>query len=521
MASKILILDENLVKKIAAGEVIERPASCVKELIENSIDADAKNITCIFKRNGVPLIKVIDDGIGMSPEDLKLCILPHSTSKIKTEKDLERIATLGFRGEALSSIKDVSILEITSRERGSAQGYYIKVLNGEIVAEYEVNCPQGTQVSVKNLFYNVPVKLRFLKSDRTEIKAIINTFLNYAIAYPEINFKLIHDDREIYDLKSAKLKERLEDLFSRDYIDKMVAINYEKDYLNIYGFIARPDTALTPYHAFFFVNRRPCYDLQIRKIILEIYQKEKEIPFFIFVNLPYEQVDVNIHPRKYEIRFKEENFVYREIRNAIKNALGLKFIFFERKEEVDTIPENPRIYQLHNTYILVETEKGFWLIDQHAAHERILYEKYLKTKIPVQRLIFPMVVELSPYEYQIYEMYKNELIDVGFSLCEFGKNTVRIEAVPSVLSEFNEKIFKSILNELSNSIKGSERLNELAKVLACKSAIQAGDELTYEEMKHLIEELMRTESPLFCPHGRPTIWMISLKDLDKKFKRIE
>ena len=520
---KIHILPQELVHRIAAGEVIERPASCVKELIENSIDACATKIECIVKENGLPFIRVIDNGEGMSQEDIKLAIESHTTSKLKTLNDLEQIRTLGFRGEALPSIKNVAQLEIVSRTQKEELGSYIKVINQKIVEEGKAPHHIGTTVTVRNLFYNLPARRKFIKSAHVEFRHIVNTFIPYTLAYPDKEFILIHDAERIFDLKPVRnLFDRIIKLFGEDFGFKLEEVSYENE-LKIYGFVSKPDAMDETPQEFIFINRRPCENNIVKRAIREAYKLPpvgRAPSFIIFIDLSPHAIDVNVHPRKHEVRLKEPEKVRKEIIHTIREQFGIKdFFFLHKKEITDSIPEELHITQIHNSYILLETKMGFWIIDQHAAHERILYEKILKYERGTKQLIFPVVMTLTPYEKRIYEEVKDALAQLGFDIQEFGKYEIRVLGIPALLEEFDHELFKSLLNELTEKGTIPDKFDELAKLIACKTAIKAGEKLTQEQMQNLIQELAKTDNPNACPHGRPTILRISLKELEKKFHR--
>lgn len=541
----IITLSDDLIAKISAGEVIERPASCVKELIENSIDASATKISCKVKANGVPFISISDNGIGMTEKEIKLALLPHTTSKIKNEEDLMRINTLGFRGEALPSIKKVSELEVLTKARGEEQGVYLRTKGDEISEIRPAARVEGTTITVRNLFFNVPVRRKFLKSTFTEFRNITNIVERLAIAHPEIAFSLFHNDENIFELETClpvgtegNLKERLIQLFGEAFETlvpfgsvgacppHLSGINPDATgKIKIRGYTSRPDNLLvTGYKEFIFVNKRPVKYNLIRKAIREGYgtvMKERFPSFVIFIDTQSDFIDANIHPRKEEVRFQNESLIYGEVLKAVRESLGMSLFEYERVgREVEFGAQLEKFWQFKETYIFASAQDGVVIIDQHAAHERIIYEKLLNIQVESQTLLFPLLITLTLTEYKIFEQYREIFKDLGFEIDDFGEKDIKIQSVPSTLKDFTEKTFKEMIFEVAESgkIKG-DRLKEVSKIIACKSATKKGNKLKEQEMQTLINQLFSCSEPYFCPHGRPTMIRITEQELTRRFER--
>jgi DNA mismatch repair protein MutL len=527
MRPQIIELPEEISSKIAAGEVVERPASCIKELVENAIDAKATKISCSVKGKGVELLRVVDNGFGMGKDEVEMALLPHTTSKLISEEDLFRIKTLGFRGEALPSIRKVAELEVLTRTEDESLGAYIKTKGDEIVEKRESARDVGTTITVRNLFYNLPARRKFLKSTRTELNNIIFNMYKLAIAYPEIGFSLTHDGKIIFEVSPENLKERLTHLFGREFFNTLRWIEFEKDNIKLFGYLSTPDTLSAGVREYIFVNKRPCKEKSIRRAIYEAYGvtlKDKFPSFFVFAELNEQLVDVNIHPRKDEVRFADEWKVRKILLAAIKKGLGIypTTPWTKKQQLVEQFGtlEGTDFWQLHNRYVLAQTEDGLIIIDQHAAHERIAYERLLRESVGSQTLLFPIVVSLNPLEYGIFKEFKDIWEKLGFEAEEFGEKTVRITAVPGIFTEFNDAKFKEMLAEAREIGRLREnRWSGICKAIACKLAVKAKEKLAPEEMKSLVKGLLSTDVPYFCPHGRPTIVRMSLEELARKFGR--
>lgn len=596
--SKIYILPENIAAKIAAGEVIQRPESVVKELLENSIDAGAENITLIIKNAGKSLIQVIDDGSGMSSEDAVLALKRHSTSKIKTIEDLDRLNTFGFRGEALYSIASVAKLEIKTRLVEEELGTFIVSEDGKIIEQSSIKCEKGTNIAVKNLFFNIPVRRKFLKSNASEFKHIYDTWLRTVLSNPNIRFRFIDDEKEIYDLPSQSLEKRIALLYSESLFNNLIQVNETVDGISVYGYIGSPDIVKKSKNdQFIFLNNRYIINKSISAAIFRAYEfliEKGDYPFILlFINLDPSRIDVNVHPSKLEVKFDDEQKVYGIIHNIVKRTLGAfdftpkislnsensdfnkiklssdrsgdteiiqknkisdlfsfsknadvikndtKFnindsfttellnSFYDTKstEIEDTIPKRI-VWQLHNKYILTPIKNGLMIIDQHVAHERILYERTLKcfeADLPLsQQLLFPETIEFSPPDFNLIIELKELLKKIGFDFKISGKNSIILNGVPQEVKLGKEKTtileILEAFREYSNILVREDKDN-LAKSYACKTAIKAGDVLSESEMLSLIDNLFACNVTNVCPHGRPIILKLTLDELDRRFGR--
>ncbi|KPK77076.1 MAG: hypothetical protein AMJ89_03090 [candidate division Zixibacteria bacterium SM23_73] len=623
MENKIIILPEDLVDKIAAGEVVERPASVVKELVENSIDSGAKNVSVEIKKGGIKFIRVTDDGSGMDEKNSELAFQRHGTSKIKSVDDLYRIKTLGFRGEALPSIASVSLLDMLTRTKESLSGTRIKIEGGVIKDKKEAGAPIGTSIIVREIFYNVPARRKFLKSVLTETRHIIDLLTRFAIAYPEISFKLTSDQRELFDFKTTdSLEQRVADVFGKNQMEKMVQIKietgteteteHEKPIVS--GFLGKPEIARSNRaELYLFVNRRPITSRTLYHAVQigfgELLPKGK-FPFaIVFIEIDPGLVDVNVHPTKSEVRFSDErgmhDLVYSKIKECLTSPEVMPIIepfekgvipseppvdkkirpdfeqpgmavpprvdrpapdrsstfesskteeelpqksFFKqdlvkheheapkvediKKEKVEPIKAEKRIeaggvnlWQLADTYILSQVKGNLMVLDQHAAHERILYEETMRNltqrSASSQQILFPTVLELSPKEFETLEEHKELIGKLGFGIKHFGGRSVLVTAVPSLIKNKSGELFlKEVLSELEEERKvEKDRVKAVAKSFACHGAVKAGDRLTPEEMSSLVHQLFATEEPYSCPHGRPTVVKISIDELNRKFGR--
>lgn len=617
MSSKIKILPENLANKIAAGEVVQRPESVVKELLENSIDAGATSIEVMIKRAGKVLIQVCDDGSGMEEEDCILCIQKHATSKILVYDDLEAIKTLGFRGEALSSIAAVSQFEIRSETIEQDLGTLIRVDEQGIIEKEKGSFNKGTCVTIKNLFYNTPARRNFLKTDATELRHIIDTFNKIALSRPEIAFKFFNEDELILSYNTGSLEDRISAVFADNMLDALIPVEEKTEYLSVHGYIGKPSMLKkSKGEQYIFFNNRFVLSKQINHAVFTAYEnvlEKGDYPFFVlFLQIDPARVDVNVHPSKLEIKFEKEKDVYNFVLTVIKKSLSthdlvpslefssatsekekLRFNAYSRTETSDfsdrpdikrnqsyvqtnfsdqdidlifsSIPETlnrgteqqldsgpfdsvesrelhhtpPRfesthvegttpvfIVQLHNKYILSQIKSGLMIIDQHAAHERILYEKALKrieTNLPFsQQLIFPITLQVDPATLALIKELNSFLTRLGFELKFFSMNTIIIEGVPDDVKKGSEEIIlRELLSEfvINQREKKLEQTDNIAKSYSCKTAIKSGDNLTDREMRTLIDQLFATSMPYVCPHGRPIVVKIALDEFDRRFGR--
>ena len=568
MADKINILSEYVMKRIAAGEVIERPASVVKELIENSIDAGASSISLIIKNSGSEMIQVVDDGEGMSEDDARICCERHSTSKILQAEDLETVRTLGFRGEALASIGSVSRMVITTRRREDEEGFRVHLERGSIVKTEKVASKEGTSVSVQNLFYNVPARRKFLKSPGTELRHILMAFRRLTLSHPEVEFTLFLEDEKAEAFLSGSWKDRIEKVLSSRYTGRMISVAKEVPGLSIYGLISGPgEIQKSRQNQFFFLNGRAIVNRSLTHAILSAYgprSDSRAYPLFaLFLTVDPRHVDVNVHPTKLEVRFADEKYVHDVLHRCIQDALRkpsavpdlrlaprrssghhalqrMKYTGNEAqltldaqaplRKERDSLPhkidgETPSLWQVHNRYILSQIKSGLTIIDQHVAHERILYERALRSRGEQsgisQHLLFPQTVQLSLVDFSVLMEMLPFLEKIGFGIKEFGKTTVVIEAVPVEVKMGEERdLLLEIIDMFKEVREESDDIwDAVAKSFACKSAVKSGDRLNPEEMASLIDQLFATEDPYFCPHGRPIVLNLSLEEIDKRFGR--
>ena len=616
--AKISILPENLANKIAAGEVVQRPESVVKELMENAIDAGATLIEVLIKRAGKVLIQVIDNGEGMLEDDAVLSIQKHATSKISTLEDLDAIKTLGFRGEALSAIAAVSQLEIKTETHVDELGTLLRVEESQITKE-KGSFSKGTSIAVKNLFYNTPGRRNFLKTDTTELKHIIGTFTKLALSNPQIKFKLFIDDELTFDLCVGTLAKRIEEIFGEEMLDALIPVHEETDYISLTGFIGKPSLLKkNKGEQYLFLNNRYVQSKQINHAVFTGYEhvlEKGDYPFFIlFLSIDYKRVDVNVHPSKLEVRFDDEKDIYNFVLAVIKKSLAsfdlvpslsfqnqsftsteeklsinpsqkveqkdfsdrpgpekisykpkvfsdneIDLLFGSLLKNIDTQsaapiekmpfdeaanePPKPQqtvirrsdeddanttfIIQLHNKYILSQIKTGLMIIDQHVAHERILYEKALQlfeANLPFsQQLIFSKTLDVDPASYQLIKELYPHLSNLGFTLKFFSKNTIVIEGIPQEVKQgTEEKILLEILEEYhlnEREKKITDAKDNIAKSYSCRTAIKAGDKLSEKEMRLLIDQLFATSMPYVCPHGRPIVVKISLEEFDRRFGR--
>jgi len=589
--SQIKILPESVINKIAAGEVIDRPASVVKELIENAIDAGASRIDTYLEDGGRKLIRVSDDGIGMDADDLALAFQSHATSKLQNADDLFAVHTLGFRGEALPSIGAVSHAGIISRVKGVMNGAEIKIDGGVLGEVKERGAPEGTQVEVRELFFNTPVRKKFLKSIPTEMAYISEVLTKFSLSYPAIHFTLMHNNRTVFNLPTVQdTAERIATFFGEEMRKHLIPAFLREEMFTLSGYIAPPffDKSNARMQ-FIFLNGRYIKDSAIFRAINEAYHGKlmhKRYPIvFLFLQIEPSEVDVNVHPTKIEVRFRNTSAIYNYVLSALKEGLNkstTKTISVPspiprlereaaREEEFDltkkslwerfslekTDGEKPGIYndiqaskkaeekekvfsaevsnknrrlcfQIHNAFIIEETESGLNIIDQHALHEIILYheiERNLQaSKSLSQRLLIPEMVELSPKDFFSIISLKEYLGTLGLEVEEFGQHTIVIRAFPQILKHLNAKEFvENVLAELGaeDSLKGKDKiLNRLINIMACKGAVKAGQRLEPQEIEELLEKKKSINAYTNnCPHGRPTTLYFSLDDLQKQFKR--
>ena len=584
--NRINVLDTATANKIAAGEVVERPFSVVKELVENSVDSKASNITVEILEGGEKLIKVVDNGEGIFPEDLEKAFFPHATSKINNIDDVYKIDTLGFRGEALASIASISKVSMKSRTSEFDFGNDISVNAGKIEYIKETGTNIGTTVEVRDIFFNVPARKKFLKSTNREFSYISDILTRIAIANPEISFKLINNGKVYFSTYgTGDIKDVIREIYGKAVTENIISFEEHTDIASVYGYIGNSEIAKgSRNNQSIFVNKRYIKNKVIGAAVENAFKSFITInkyPFFvIFISIYPEFIDVNVHPTKSEIKFKDDREIYKLVFNAVHLALRKSFnnsFLEEVKEElkedkiaqyneqaevinesikeivqlpIDLKNENIRIaeskesYQIsspipkipdlriigqfNKTYIIGEFNEELYLIDQHAAHEKILFEKYRESiknhDVIAQVLIAPSVLEISNEEYILYEENSDLFKTLGFNIEEFGQNTLCIREVPLILGKPDTKdFFMKVIENLRSLGSGNTievKYNSIAR-MACRAAIKANDNLSEMEMKSLINELKFIEEPFTCPHGRPTIIKISLNELEKRFKRIQ
>jgi len=552
--TRIHILDKSVAERIAAGEVIERPASVVKELIENAIDAGARAVSVEIREGGLALIRVSDNGSGMSRADAPLSVERFATSKITTADDLNAMKTLGFRGEALPSIANVSQLEILTRTRVELEGTRVRVVDGKIETEVE-GSPIGAQVTVRNLFYNAPARKKFLKSPLRETELIQKTMATYGLAYPHIAFRLVVDGREnivwpagVGVTHTSPLLERIGAVWGREAATEIVEINYSSVDLRVTGLVSRPTLARSSREwQMFFVNGRP-----IRSGLLAVMLERPyagRLPLnrhplaVISIELDPRLVDVNVHPRKAEVRFYQERAIYGAVTQAIEQVLrgfplmvqsGATDWSFANAPEVGAIRELPlheptaeylagpwrAIGQIHNTYILAQSMDGLVIVDQHAAQEQIFYERLTTTSGGLRSAVSGHI-ELMPNEAELVREHLEEYQSLGMDIEPFGENTFRVTAMAAFIKLNAAELVSALVEEHArhHALEGDELRDKLAARAACLSAIKAGDVLDSAQQQSLLDELVQTYSPATCPHGRPVFVAVSLEELERRFLR--
>jgi len=601
MSDLIQLLPDHVANQIAAGEVIQRPSSAVKELIENAIDADANDIKLIVKDAGRTLIQVVDNGSGMSDTDARMSLERHATSKIKKADDLFTIRTMGFRGEAIASMAAISHLELKTKLHDKELGTKLIVEGSELKSQENCATKNGTSISIKNLFFNVPARRNFLKSDNVELKHIIDEFQRMALANPECAMSFFHNDKEILNLSSSTLKQRIVGIFGNRYNEKLVPIKEETSLVDVNGFVGKPEfSRKTRGEQFFFVNQRFIKSGYLHHAISNAFQDlipEKHHPsYFIFFEIDPKFVDVNIHPTKTEIKFEDEKSIYAIVRSCVKRALGLHNIVpsldFEKDPAFDNIPTpnkselkqpsikvdssynpfeekkkseniytpppkvktenweqlfenipapksntssevleknwseyseetNKTIFQLDNKYIVYSIKSRLIVIHQQRAHERILYEHFLKMQDnegPSQQLLFPKNIELTPSDIVIVKTISDELLNLGFRFDYLNKNSIVVLGTPTDLEMEN---LESIIEELVEQFKNKsfiEKHDNLSQSLAKKMSIKSVRKLKQQEMRSIIDNLFACQTSYITVQGKPTLITITLEELAKKFQ---
>ncbi|HEY7448637.1 MAG TPA: DNA mismatch repair endonuclease MutL [Vicinamibacterales bacterium] len=591
---KIARLPVELANQIAAGEVVERPASVIKELVENAIDAGAKRIAVSIELGGKRLIRVEDDGEGMDPDDARLALERHATSKISSVNDLGAIATLGFRGEALPAVASVSHFVLRTRRRGARSGTEIRVNGGAVAGVQEVGMAEGTQVEVADAFYNVPARRKFLKSDGAESAQVSRVVTQLALGYPEIGFSLTSAGRKLLAVPPvATMRERLYQLYG-DRAD-LVPVHRETGGLLVTGYVAAlADTGPTRGPQNVFVNRRIVKDRTISHAVIEAYSaasiKERSPELHLFLQIPHDWIDVNVHPTKAEVRFRDQGFVHEVVRRSVGDALGQGTVpafalqapessgedvarlraqsipnilaggqfpsrwlpegsdrlagpsvapdregLADIAHPIQTEPNNaPNVRpmmalgQFRDTFIIAVDEEGIAIIDQHVAHERVLFERILEKlaggRLESQRLLEPVLIELSPSGLQALIEHATDLDRLGFELEEFGPDSLRIRALPAILDRENSvTAIRALAEDLEGHDRGkvvADALRRLAATMACHAAVKANYPLTHQKMAHILDELRKTSYSTVCPHGRPVMLRLTRREVEKNFQRI-
>ncbi len=554
----IKVLEPEVVSRIAAGEVIERPASVVKELIENSLDAGATQIAVEAHGGGVELIKVSDNGIGIPSSELELAFHRYATSKIGDLDDLEKISSLGFRGEALPSIAAVTEVETLTQTSSEVVGSYLHLRKGEVVHKESRARPQGTTITVRRLFRYFPARLKFLKSVNTENSHTAHLVSQYALAFPEVRFSLVLDKRpSLRTTGNGDLREVVSEIYSSELAQRMLKLEQKDALAKVSGLTSPPSLARSNRNYLsFFVNRRWVRSPLLTRATEEAYRgllMDGQHPMAVInISLPTQELDVNIHPAKAQIKFCHEQAVFSSVQKAIEEALARTSIASSKavpfsvssgqwqsprmimdNEPAFVVAQLPTMElpvlrilgQLANTYIIAEGPNGLYLIDQHAAHERILYDRisaqWAQKEVEVQGLLQPITIELSPREEETLRASKEFLAEFGFTIEPFGNRSYVIRAIPALMARANIiEIISVLLDNLASKESPNPWEEKIAQSLACHGAIRAGQQLSNEEMRELIKQLEQTKQPRACPHGRPTMIHLSSHQLEKEFGRI-
>ncbi|MBC3541337.1 DNA mismatch repair endonuclease MutL [Rufibacter sediminis] len=614
MADIIRLLPEYLANQIAAGEVVQRPASVVKELLENSVDARSSSVTLIIKDAGKQLIQVVDDGVGMTETDARMCFERHATSKIKTTEDLFRIKTMGFRGEAMASIAAVAQVEMKTRARGSELGTCLSIEGNDIIQQEPVAMGEGTVVSVKNLFFNVPARRNFLKSNPVEMRHILDEFQRVALANPEIAFALYQNEVEVMNLPAGKLSQRIVSMFGKEYKEQMASCEETTPFLTVKGYIGKPEFAKKSRgEQFFFVNNRYIKSQYLNHAVLTAFEgllPKDSFPFYVlFLEIAPETIDINVHPTKTEIKFEDEKTVYAIVRAAVKQSLGLHNIApsldfgadvnymplqpmkFPASMDFETAPaQAPRAssamnhtttfpsrasagssrddsysdfaptrevsransddsslfpeeedsfapakstmtggsktLQVHQKYLMVQVKSGLMVVDQQAAQERILYEKYSqalgKRTGASQQLLFPQTLQLSPADFSLVMELSEEFTALGFVFNDFGNNTLVVNGIPAEIPLRDEKeLIEGLLEQYKNNLSAMkvDRQENLARAMAKRVASRLTGRLSDQEMNALVDRLFGCQVPNYTPSGQKTLVILQTEQLQDLFLR--
>ena len=618
MSDIIQLLPDAVANQIAAGEVVQRPASAVKELVENAIDAGADKIQLILKDAGKALIQVIDNGCGMSLTDARMCFERHATSKIKKAEDLFAIRTMGFRGEAMASIAAIAQVELKTRRVEDELGTLIEIEGSEIIKQEPCQCNAGTSICIKNLFFNTPARRNFLKGNSVEMRHIIDEFQRVALANPQVFFTMHHDGQEVYHLPAASLKQRILHLLGNQYNQRLVPVEEDTTIIKLRGFVGKPEFARkTRGEQFFFVNNRYIKDAYLNHAVMTAFEEllpDESYPLYVlFIEIDPSKIDINVHPTKTEIKYQDEKAIYAIIRSAVKRSLGryniTPTIDFDQENSIEhlitlkpleeiiqpsirfnadynpfateakterapssrpggdyqktPIPQNwetlyeiskresveqqqmdvhskaieveeqqvsksseRQLSQIHNRFILSQIKSGFMLVSQQAAHERVLYERFLQQLDShsgvSQQTLFPQSVTLNAADYVLLKELLNDIRALGFDIREFGKNTVVVEGIPAELPNANEhELLEHLLEGFKNnqSALKLDKRDNLARSLARNAAIKAGTKLSLEEMNILIDQLFACQMPNISLSGKPIIITFTLTELLERFDR--
>jgi DNA mismatch repair protein MutL len=614
MADIIQLLPDHVANQIAAGEVVQRPASVVKELLENAIDAGATTIKLIIKDAGKTLIQVIDDGDGMSVTDARLSFERHTTSKIRTAEDLFSLNTKGFRGEALASIAAIAHVELKTKQEQDDIGVQIKIEGSEVVSQEVIVTPKGASVSVKNLFFNIPARRNFLKSNPVETRHIIDEFHRIALAHPNINFSMYHNGSNMFNLLVSNHRQRIINIFGIKTNEKLVPVDEDTEVLKVFGFVGKPEFAKkTRGEQFFFVNNRFIKSAYLNHAINSAFdgllREGTHASYFLYLEVDPKTIDINIHPTKTEIKFDDEHTLYALLRSSVKHSLGqfniAPVLDFDRDSSMDTpyafknkVSSNPNIevdrsfnpfgeekasggfsasykkesvanweslyiglesksnvssknftevqfesdevtskmfdeeslekpqktFQLHNKYIVNTIKSGLLLINQHRAHQRVLYEDFLQhitvKEAISQQLLFPLRLEFSNTEISILQSLKEQLEQTGFVFSKFENSVVEVSGVPVSVSESNVSlVLEQLINDVENEVPNSNfsQTDLLAKSLAKSLAVKTGQRLTITEQENLVNRLFACKEASISPTNKSTFVTMSVEDLDKKF----
>ncbi len=560
--SRIRQLPDQLVNRIAAGEVVERPASVLKELLENAIDAAAARVTADLRDSGRQLIRVSDDGTGMTPEELELALRRHTTSKIASEEDLAAIQSLGFRGEALASICAVSRFTITSVPTGSARGALVAGEAGAIAQRLEVEATAGTVVEIRDLFFNTPARLKFLKAPRSELAAALRTAQHLALAHPTLHLRVTHNGKPVLSApRAATLRDRAGALFGHDLARQLLPLQWEQRGVSLSGLISPPQLARGNRDGMvIIVNGRPVRDTLILETLLQAYRPllpRDQFPVAVlWVSVAPHQVDVNVHPSKAWVRFREPRLIQEAAFTAVQAALrspevvrptaplvtavtgatqatGIEpsttasqpLLFNEAAADYGSCRFGAVVGQLQETFVVSSNEEEVFFIDQHVAHERVLFERVRAElaagPLPSQELLFPEPLELEPAGRVLLAEWGSALSGLGFSIEEFGGGTFLLRAVPSLLKgEEPRRLIEGLIEEVGRpSQTGAPLLDRILAFVACRAAIKANQALDRAEMTRLLDGLSATDTPYFCPHGRPTVSRLSLKEIKRELRR--